>query len=178
MMRLFLSIILLLTSVSAGSNSTANADASAARKTFQRLFKLEGKWQGKSTKGWVETVTFKTIAAGSVITETSFDAHPNESMMNMYVLDGERLMFTHYCVSKTQPRLVATSFDDGGNTITFTFLDGTNIPTRARGHMDKLVMRFKDDNHFSKQWTWYQDGKESWMEEIQLERLATEKTQK
>jgi hypothetical protein len=27
-----------------------------------------------------------------------------------------------------------------------------------------------DDDHFSSQWTWYQDGKESWMEEIKLER--------
>jgi hypothetical protein len=151
---------------------TNSHDSPAARQTFQRLLKLEGKWKGKSTKGWVETVSFKNIAAGSVVTETSFDAHPNESMMNMYVLDGDRLIFTHYCVSKTQPRLVATSFEDGGDTITFVFLDGTNLPTRDRGHMDKLVIRFKDDNHFSKQWTWYQNGKESWMEEIQLERTG------
>jgi hypothetical protein len=36
--------------------------------------------------------------------------------------------------------------------------------------MDKAIFRFVDDNHVSSQWTWYRDGKESWMEEITLER--------
>jgi hypothetical protein len=102
----------------------------------------------------------------------SFDAHPNETMMTMYHLDGERLMLTHYCVAKNQPRLVATSFSDDGKTVTFTFLDGTNLPSRDRGHMDKVIIRFVDNNHVISQWSWYQNGKESWMEEIQLERLG------
>ena len=75
-------------------------------------------------------------------------------------------------MSKTQPRLLATSFDDDGRTLTFTFLDGTSLPSRDRGHMDKLVLRFLDENHMIKQWTWYQNGKEEWLEEIHLERLA------
>jgi hypothetical protein len=66
--------------------------------------------------------------------------------------------------------LVATSFEEDGRKITFTFLDGTNMPTRNRGHMDKAVFRFVDDNHMTSQWTWYRDGKESWMEEISLQR--------
>ena len=89
----------------------------------------------------------------------------------MYHLDGERLMLTHYCVAKNQPRLLATSFSDNGKTVTFTFLDGTNLPSRDRGHMDKVIIRFVDNNHVISQWSWYQNGKESWMEEIQLERL-------
>jgi len=36
--------------------------------------------------------------------------------------------------------------------------------------MDKAVFRFIDDSHVRSQWTWYQNGKESWMEEIALER--------
>ncbi len=92
-------------------------------------------------------------------------------MMTMYHLDGERLMLTHYCVAKNQPRLVATSFGDGGKTVTFSFIDGGNLPSRDRGHMDKAVFRFIDDNHTTSQWTWYQDGRERWMEEIQLERV-------
>ena len=148
------------------------SELSPAREAFERFKKLEGKWKGRSTKGWEETISFKTIAAGSVVVENSFDAHPNETMMTMYHLDGDRLMLTHYCVAKNQPRLVATSFADGGKTITFTFLDGTNIPTRDRGHMDKVIVRFLDDNHVTSHWTWYQNGKESWIEEIQLERLS------
>lgn len=141
-----------------------------ARTAFERFKKLEGSWKGRSTKGWEEEISYRTIAQGTVVVGTSFNAHPNETMMTMIHLDGERLMLTHYCVAKNQPRLVATSYTDDGKTITFTFLDGTNMPSRDRGHMDKVVFRFIDDNHVAARWTWYQDGKESWMEEISLER--------
>lgn len=167
------SIILMLTiNASPGAQSDSTNKAGAAE-AFQRFKKLEGKWKGRSTKGWEETIVFHTIAAGSVVVEDSLDAHPKERMMTMFHLDGDRLMLTHYCVAKNQPRLVATSFADDGKTITFTFLDGGNIPTRDRGHMDKAVIRFVDDNHVTSQWTWYQNGKESWMEEIRLERLPS-----
>jgi len=151
------------------SQSSEQADA-LAKETFERLKKFEGKWMGRSTKGWEEAITFKTIAQGSVVHESSFDAHPNETMATMYYLDGKRLLLTHYCVSKTQPRLQATAFDDGGRKVTFTFLDGANLPSRDKGHMDKVVINFIDDSHFTSQWTWYQDGKEKWLEEIKYER--------
>jgi hypothetical protein len=147
-----------------------NRDASPARIAFERFKKLAGEWKGKSTKGWEASVQFQTIAGGTVVTETSFDAHPTETMMTMFHLDSDRLMLTHYCVAKNQPRLLATSFEDDGRKVTFTFLDGTGMPSRNRGHMDKAVFRFVDDNRVSSQWTWYQDGKEKWMEEITLER--------
>lgn len=152
------------------TNGATNGTAELARAGFERFKKLEGKWHGKSTKGWEEAVHFKTIAQGSAVVENSFDAHPNETMMTMFVLDGDRLMLTHYCVAGNQPRLVATAFEEEGRKITFTFLDATNLPSRDKGHMDKAVFRFVDDSHFTSQWTWYQNGKENWMEEIRLER--------
>ncbi len=157
--------------VNAGSKSASTP--ALAQAGFERFKKLEGQWLGRSTKGWEETVNFKTIAQGSVVVENSFDAHPNETMMTMFYLDGDRLLLTHYCVARNQPRLEATSFEDDGRTITFTFLDATNLPSRDKGHMDKAVFRFADDDHFSSQWTWYQDGKENWMEEIKCERKQT-----
>jgi hypothetical protein len=147
------------------------SDPSPARAAFERFKKLEGRWRGRSTKRWEEEITYKTIAHGSVVVGTSFDAHPNETMMTMFHLDGDRLMLTHYCVARNQPRLVATSFADGGSTVTFTFLDGTNLTSRDRGHMDKVVFRFLDDDHITSRWTWYQDGKERWLEEIRSERI-------
>jgi hypothetical protein len=148
------------------------SELTPARSAFERFKKLAGSWKGRSTKGWEEIISYRTIAQGTVVVGTSFDAHPNETMMTMIHMDGERLMLTHYCVAKNQPRLVATSYADDGKTITFTFLDGTNMPSRDRGHMDKVVFRFIDDNHVAARWTWYQDGKESWMEEISLERKS------
>lgn len=140
---------------------------SPAAAAFERFKSLEGTWRGKSTKGWEERVIYKTIAAGSCVMETSFDAHPNEMMVTMVHLDGGRLLLTHYCVAKNQPRLVATDFGADGSTITFTYLDGTGMEKgRDTGHMDKVVFVFKSADEFTSRWTWYQDGSENWLEEI------------
>ena len=144
--------------------------ASPAREAYARFRSLEGTWRGESTRGWTEDLTFRSIAAGSAVVETSFDAHPGETMLTVFTLDGERLRLTHYCVSKTQPRLEATSFEKGGRVVTFTFLDGGNLATRNEGHMDRAVFRFEDADHVTSRWTWYQEGQEKWLEEIRLTR--------
>ena len=153
-------------------DSKDKINAKLAQQTFERIKKFAGKWKGKSTRGWEEEVSYKVIAKGSVVVGNSFDAHPNETMMTMYHMDGDKLMLTHYCVAQNQPRLVATDFSQDGNTITFTFKDATNIPSRNKGHMDKLVLKFIDDDNFTSRWTWYQNGKEKWMEEIRLKRIT------
>jgi hypothetical protein len=160
---------LALLAACASTNETMHGDA---RSAFERFKGLEGSWEGKSTKGWSERVTFQTIAAGSCVLESSFDAHPNEKMLTMFYVDGSRLMLTHFCVAKNQPRLVATAFEGDGAMITFTFLDATGLPSRDSGHMDKLVFRFVDPDHATSRWTWYQDGKEKWLEEIELTRVG------
>lgn len=143
-----------------------------AARAFERLRALAGKWEGKSTKGWTEQVSFETIAGGSCVVESSFDAHPNEKMLTIFYMDGPQLMLTHYCVAKNQPRLRATEFGDDASAITFTFHDATNLPSRDRGHMDKCQIRFLGPDRLSVRWTWYQAGKESWMEDIELRRSA------
>ncbi len=152
------------------SAAPPQSPAASARAAFEQFKRLEGVWRGESTKGWTEDVTFKVIAGGSAVMETSFDAHPNETMATLISMDGDRLRLTHYCVAGNQPRLEATSFADAGATVAFTFLDGGNLPTRDRGHMDRAVFRFADADHVTTRWTWYQDGNERWMEEIRLTR--------
>lgn len=146
-------------------------DMNEAKAAFEQFKQMEGKWFGKSTKGWEEEITYKTIAGGSVVVGTSFDAHPNETMMTMYHMDQGRLLLTHYCIAQNQPRLEAKRFEENGKKITFEFLDGTNLSSRDQGHMDKLVIRFMDPDHVVSQWTWYQNGNEKWLEEIHLERM-------
>lgn len=164
-------LILFLTAVRIWNVSADSpVDPAAARSAFKLYKTLEGQWIGRSTKGWNEEVTFRTIAGGSVVVENSFDAHPNESMLTIVALDNDRLLLTHYCVAGNQPRLQLTSYDEQSKTLVFTFLDGTNLPSRDKGHMDKVVMSFLDRDHVTAQWTWYQDGQERWMEKINLER--------
>jgi hypothetical protein len=167
-------VVILVSSLSA-SDAPATAPAAAdtpARRAFERMKCLEGTWQGKSTKGWEERTTFKVIAGGSAVMYTSFDAHPGQTMLTVFHLDGEHLMLTHYCVARNQPRLRATEISQDGNTITFTFLDATNLTSRDKGHMDKALFRFDGDDRFTTKWTWYQDGQERWMEEIMMTRVT------
>jgi hypothetical protein len=150
------------------------AAPSQAAAAFELLKELQGTWKGWSSKGWEETITLQLIANGSVLAESSqFTDDPagRNRMATMYQLDGERMLLTHYCEAGNTPRLVATGFEDGGRTLIFTFLDGLNLPSRDRGHMDKVILRLHDASHFSSRWTWYQDGKESWLEDIRYERV-------
>jgi len=142
----------------------------AARSLFEAFKKMQGTWKGTSTKGWTEEVSIRVIAGGSVVQFTSFDAHPNETMQTMIHMDIDRLVLTHYCVARNQPRLELTEISDDGTRAVFTFLDATNLPSRDQGHMDKVVYHFTDSTSFSSQWTWYQNGTERWLEEINLQR--------
>ena len=161
--------------VGSAQSSAPAAPPTPAQLAFGHLNRLTGTWSATSTKGWTEQVTFKTIAAESAVVETSLNAHPNETMTTVFHMDGTRLLLTHYCVAMSQPRLMATSFADGGRTVTFTFLDATNLPTHDHGHMDKVVYRFIDDDHMTSQWTWFAQGKEQWMEEVTATRARDAK---
>jgi len=143
----------------------------AARMAFERFKKLSGTWHGRSTKGWEDSITYRMIAGGSVVMQTSFEAHPGETMVTMIALDVDRLALTHYCVAGNQPRLVATACSADGREIRFTFRDGGNMATRDRGHMDQAIYRFESDDRMTGRWTWYQNGQERWMEEIEYRRV-------
>jgi len=143
-----------------------------ARQIFGQFQGLAGQWRGRSTKGWTGEASFEVIAAGSVVVETSrFQAHPDETMMTMYHLDGSTMLLTHYCVAKNQPRLEMSSLSEDGKKVTFRFRDGTNLASRNQGHMDSVTYQFEGPDRFTSQWSFYKDGHEEWMEEIHYERI-------
>lgn len=151
---------------------TAALSAEQAADAFERLKTLAGDWQAKSTRGWDEPVRYDLVAGGSVVVESnSFKDAPDNTMYTMFHMDEGRLIATHYCASGTQPRLLATGTGDDGLRLTFTYLDGTSLPSREHGHMDQAVFRFVDDDHFTAKWTWYEKGQERWMEEIEHRRV-------
>lgn len=147
------------------------AETSAALALFERYKSMEGRWIGESTAGWENEVVYSVIARGSVVmAESNFAAHPGEKMVTMFHMHEGRLMLTHYCVAGNQPRLAATELTEDGRGATFTWLDGTGLGSRDEGHMDQAVIYFDEDGGYTSKWTWYQDGEESWMEEIRVER--------
>jgi hypothetical protein len=82
-----------------------------------------------------------------------------EDMITMFHLDGARLLMTHYCAAGNQPRMTA-SFSPDGKSMTFAFLDATNLASPQDGHMDHVVFTFTDANHHSEEWTFLDHGKE------------------
>ncbi len=129
-----------------------------AQKSFSQLKTLTGSWEGKNSQGKPLTVTFEDTAGGSALM-SEIQGH-GENMISMFHLDGpNRLMLTHYCGAGNQPRMTATTSADG-KTITFDFLDATNLATPDAGHMQRVVIAMLDANHHTEDWTFNDHGKD------------------
>jgi hypothetical protein len=77
----------------------------------------------------------------------------------MLTVDGDRLLLTHYCDAGNQPRMVGTVSPDG-KTITFKFIDATNLQPAQGGHMQSAVFTFIGADHHTETWTFAMaDGK-------------------
>jgi hypothetical protein len=157
------------------TTAPAELTGDPALAAFERLKSLAGTWEAQSTAGWSGRSTYSVIARESaVLISSQISPHPGETMTTLAHLDNGRLLLTHYCVARNQPRLVATASRDGGRELVFTFLDGTGLRSRDQGHMDSAVYRFQAPDRFSSQWTWYEDGEERWQEEIHYVRVAAD----
>jgi len=127
--------------------------------TFARLQKLVGTWEAKMPDGKIAVTDVKSMSAGSALMMTQGDDQ-HGTMVTMIHPDGNRVLLTHYCSAKNQPRMVAEAMTDG-KTIKFTFLDVTNLADGQPGHMKGLVLTLPDDDHMSQTWTFHgADGKE------------------
>jgi hypothetical protein len=168
-------MILAIISLGADKQQPTTKPSTPASTAYEKFKALEGTWEGKSTKGWTERLTISVIAGGSCVLETSEMLHgANEEAMKMataYHMDGPNLMLTHYCAAKNQPRMRATQISDDGGDVLFEFIDGTNMASRDTPHMDKAHFKFDGTDKIHEQWTFYSNGKEQWMEEIEYKRV-------
>ena len=151
---LFLLAALVATSAFAQTSSPTDA-----QKAFAAIKNMPGTWESKASDGRVLQVTFKVTAGGSAVMSEIMGQGP-EDMITMFHLDGpNRLLMTHYCGSGNQPRMQGSLSPDG-KTITFNFVDATNLATPDAGHMQRLVLTLLDDNHHTEEWTYLDHGKE------------------
>ena len=121
-----------------------------------KLKSLAGTWVGKTPSGEAVQETFRVTSNGSAVMS---DIQGEGNMITMFHLDGDRLLMTHYCGAGNQPRMKASASPDG-KTITFEFLDATNLPTPQTGHMHRVVFNLIDANHHTEEWTFLNHGKE------------------
>jgi hypothetical protein len=167
-MRILTILFLLSAAVSWGGEQPP--DKEKAQEIFGKFKAMNGTWQESSSVGWHGQTEVRVIARGSAVLSTSrFQDEPEEGMADVYYMDGDRLLLTHYCEAGNQPTLVATEIT--GNRVRFTFDRGTNMVSRDVGHMDEVVYIFHDAHHFTSQWSWYKDGKGKLFEEVTSRRI-------
>ena len=136
-----------------GTIAVAQTDA---QKTFDKLKTLDGMWEGKDPQGEDVKISYRTTSAGSALMG---EIMGKEDMISMFHLDGDRLLMTHYCGSGNQPRMKASASPDG-KTVTFDFLDATNLASADAGHMHRMVLNMIDANHHTETWSYLDHGKE------------------
>jgi len=140
--------------------STTLLAQSSAQKTLDKFKSMAGTWQGKSPTGDTAEVTYHLAAGGTAVMG---DMHmAGDDMMSMYYVNGDDLLMTHFCPSNNQPRMKAVISPDL-NTVSFDFMDITNLAGPNAGHMHRAVFLFSDADHYTEEWTWKYKGKESTM---------------
>jgi hypothetical protein len=131
---------------------------SDAQKSFDQLKSLAGSWEGKSSEGEPVQVSYRMTAGGSALM-SEIVGH-GEDMISMINFDGpNRLLLTHYCAVGNQPRMQATASPDG-KTITFNFVDATNLDSQQSGHMDHVVLAMLGPDHHIEEWNFVDHGKQ------------------
>ena len=120
---------------------------------FDRMKSLVGEWAGKSDGGNSVTVSYKLVSSGTALMET-LDPSGEYEMVSLYHPDGDRLMMTHYCAAGNQPRMRSAKSSGDSKTISFSYVDATNLSGPSEGHMIGLDITFEDADHFAQKWNW------------------------
>lgn len=141
---------------------------SDSQRAFDKLKTMVGTWEGTAPDGKPTQVTYRITSGGSALLS---EVSPEDSMITMFHLDGDRILMTHYCGAGNQPRMKGTLAADG-KSVTFEFIDATNLASPRAGHMHRAVFTFIDSTHHTEAWTYIADGKEE-THSFELRRVAT-----
>ncbi len=150
-----------------GATPAFAGEALEAGAVFEQLKALEGTWQGKpegeGAAGEEQPPTkvthvFQVSAAGTVVMETMMPGTDHE-MINMYHLDGEDLVLTHYCAGGNQPQMRLNRQTSTASTLNFDFAGGTNLDPATDGHIHAGQLVLKEGDQIDSVWVGYNEGK-------------------
>jgi hypothetical protein len=140
-----------------------------AQETFERLKSLEGTWHGtpegsgaaeEEAKEVAQVVhEFRVSANGTVVMETMGPDTPYE-MINMYHVDGEELVLTHYCAGGNQPIMRLDREKSTADKLVFDFAGGTNLNPETDPHIHAAELHL-DEGKLKSAWTSYMNGEEA-----------------
>ncbi len=148
---------------------------SDAQKSFDKLKTLAGSWEGRVStvppapdiEGKPMEVTLRVTSMGHTLMHEARGAGRPDDPITMIVVDGDRLLLTHYCDADNRPRMVGRMSADG-KTVEFDFLDVTG--NLKYGHMQHAVFTTIDANHHTEEWTYLQPGDKPVVAHFDLQR--------
>lgn len=140
---------------------------------FQRLADLEGEWRGileEGPEGHSQpiTVEYSLSSGNSALIERLFKGTPME-LTTVYHDAGEGLMATHYCGLGNQPRYRSSGFEE--NTVTFDFVDGSNMESPDERHMHEVKIAMLAPDKIRHEWNHYEGGKQTMTVVVELTRV-------
>ena len=134
---------------------------------FGAVAALEGRWQ-LAGPGEASIIEFRTTAAGSAVCEVMFPGSESE-MVNMYTLEGNSLVMTHYCAAGNQPRMRASQLLDGR--LEFTSIAVSDLASPDEVYMADMTLVILDEDHIEQHWRAVQGGEVDHMPVFELERV-------
>jgi hypothetical protein len=139
-----------------GSSSMRAADLSPAE-TFEELKKLCGEWKGTTASGGAEKVTYRLIAADTVLLE-SWVLSSGREALTIYHRDGDDLIATHYCPRGNQPRLKLKSASPEKGFF-FEFVSATNLPDADATHQHRFEIQIHSPDSITRGETYISKGR-------------------
>src|SRR5216684_7742560 len=163
-LRFVLSVVLVsLSTAFAQSDAQKPVAQSDAQKSFDTMKTLAGSWKGQVTtvpqeaaiEGKLMQVSFRVTSMGNTLMHEMTGAGRPDDPITMFVVDGDRLLLTHYCDADNRPRMAGKMTTDG-KTVEFDFLDVAG--STQYGHMHHAVFTTLDPNHHIEDWTFMVEG--------------------
>jgi len=174
--KLFLWTLLLLLGSGLAFQAAAETK-SASRTAFEKLKALEGTWKGGGEGEGDEPFTaiheFRVSANGTVIMETMGPGTEHE-MINMYHMDGNDLVLTHYCAGGNQPTMKLKTAAAKPNELEFDFTGGTNLDPAEDEHIHSARIVLKGEDDIESNWTAYRAGEKAGEMKFTLTRDGSE----
>ena len=146
----------------------AAGEGVTAQAAFDQLKALAGTWRGP-TEGegaepeataveFPETVhEIEVSAGGTVVMETMGPGEPTE-MINVYHLDGDDLVLTHYCAGGNQPKMRLDRGASSESRLVFAYDGGTNHDPAVDHHIHSAEIELLDADRMVSRWTAWAGG--------------------
>jgi hypothetical protein len=80
-------------------------------------------------------------------------------MINMFTVDGDHLIATHYCSARNQPQMETPPITDVQKPLEFSLVRVTGLKSSDDFHNTGLTVIQDDNDHLTQEWSYQAKGK-------------------